>query len=308
MSASPVVSIIIVNWNTADLLAACLASIARGTTVPHEVLVVDNASTDDSCLRVSADFPKVRLFPQSENLGFARANNLALAAAQGRFLLLLNPDTELRVGAVDALTTFMEAHPKVGIVGPPLWTEDGRHQPSVQTFPSLRSELLRQTMLYRIVPNPFQREAKRRDTRSVEVVSGAALCIRRECFAAIGPMDETMFMYYEDTDWCRRAHDASWEIWYVDGPGIMHHGGGASTGEARTRTIVDSLSSTIRFFEKHAGLGAVPALRVIAMFGGIARGLRAGLLFLAGRDRADQRARLRAYRRVIGWALRGGTP
>lgn len=308
MSVSPIVSIIIVNWNTAELLASCLSSIARGTTVPHEVLVVDNASSDDSCRRVTAEFPSVHLLPQSTNLGFARANNLALAIAQGRFLLLLNPDTEVRVGAVDSMVSFLDARATVGIVGPPLWSTRGDHQPSVQSFPSLTSELLRQTMLYRVLPNRFRREAKRRDTRRVEVVSGAALCIRRECYAAIGPLDEAMFMFYEDTDWCRRAHQAGWEVWYVDGPGIVHREGSASMGAARTRTLVDSLRSTVYFFEKHDGRGAVPALRAIALLGGVARSLRATALFLAGRDRTDQRARLRGYVRMIQWSLRGGAP
>lgn len=308
MSAPPIVSIVIVSWNTAELLVSCLTSIARGTTVAHEVLVVDNASSDDSCDRVRREFPRVRLLLLGANSGFARASNAGLDAASGRFLLLLNPDTEVRAGAVDALVTFLDARPSAGIAGPPLWNTDGRHQPSVQSFPTLGSELLRQTMLYRVLPNRSQREAMRRDTRRVEVVSGAALCIRRECYAAIGPLDEAMFMFYEDTDWCRRAHDAAWEIWHVDGPGIVHHKGAASTGDARTRTLLESLRSTVLYFEKHHGRGSISFLRAIALLGGAVRSLRAGVLFLAGRDRADQRGRLRAYARVIRWALKGGTP
>jgi GT2 family glycosyltransferase len=306
MSAAPVVSIIIVNWNTADLLATCLASITRGTEIAHEILVVDNASTDDSCRRVTDGFPQVRLLPQSANLGFARANNLGLAAAQGRFLLLLNPDTELRVGAVEALVDFLSEHSRVGIAGPPLWNPDGTPQPSVHLFPTLHTEWLRQTMLYRVVPSRVGRAADRRDTRRVEVVTGAALCIRRECHERIGPLDEAIFMFYEDVDWCRRAHDAGWEIWYVDGPGVMHHQGGSRVGPAFTRSLLDSLRGTIHYFRKHEGEDSVQWLRVIGLLGAVSRSLRAVALFVVRRDPANQKARLSAYARMIRWAVAGG--
>ena len=306
MLESPTVSIIIVNWNTADLLLACLASIADRPSMPCELLVVDNASTDGSPARVRERFPDVRLLPQSENLGFARANNLALAEARGRYLLLLNPDTEVLPGALDSLVAFLAATPAAGIAGPPLWNPDGSHQPSVQAFPSLGSEFLRQTMLHRIVPDRSRNGPHRRETRRVDAVTGAALAIRRECLDAIGPLDEDIFMFYEDTDWCRRAHEAGWGVWYVDGPGIVHHKGAASRGEARTRTLVDSLRGTICFFRKHVGGHSIGWLRAIALLGAGSRTARAILLLVLGRDREDQRARIRAYARMARWACTGG--
>jgi hypothetical protein len=306
MIAPPTVSIIIVNWNTVELLAPCLRSIASGTSTAHEVIVVDNASTDGSCERARREFPKARLFPQDANLGFARASNVGLAAARGRFLLLLNPDTTVKAGAVDALVDFVERGARVGIAGPPLWNHDGTPQPSVQPFPTLGSELLRQTMLHRVVPGRTRREATRRDTRRVEVVTGAALCIRRECYEQIGPLDEAIFMFYEDADWCRRASDAGWEIWYVDGPGVVHLKGGASVGEAFTGALVDSLRGTIHYFRKHGVAASIPWLRGIALLGATARSLRALALLGVGRDRAEQRARLRAYGRMLRWAVGGG--
>lgn len=302
----PIVSIIVVNWNTADLLAACLSSIAAHVRTPCEVLVVDNASTDDSVARVRRDHPDVRVMAQDANLGFSRANNLAIAAARGRHVLLLNPDTEVREGALESLVSFLERTAAAGICGPPLWNRDGSHQHSVQPFPSLRSEFLRQTMLHRVLPDRSAHGPRRRDTRRVDAVTGAALMIRRECLEAIGPLDESIFMFYEDTDWCRRAAASGWEVWYVDGPGIVHLKGAASGGASRTRTLLDSQRGTVRFFRKHRGDRAILALRLIALLGAGARTARALLLWTLRRDPGDQRARIRAYARMALWAIRGG--
>jgi GT2 family glycosyltransferase len=307
MSAPPTVSIIIVNWNTADLLVACLASIAR-SSVSREVIVVDNASRDESRDRVRSSFPDVKLIALDSNAGFTGANNVALDVATGRFLVLLNPDTELRPGAIEALVSFFEQHPRAGIAGPPLWNTDGSRQSSVQPFPSLGSEFLRQTMLHRVFSGFERREARRHDSRPVPVVTGAALCIRRECFEAIGPLDPDFFMFYEDTDWCRRAHVRGWEVWYADGPGVVHHKGGASVGDARTQTILHSLRSTVLYFRKHSGSAAVGGLRAIALVGAALRSIRSIILLALGVDRIDQRARLRAYARMARWAVSGGEP
>jgi hypothetical protein len=302
----PSMSVIIVSWNTADLLEKCLRSLERHEPPPGEILVVDNASSDGSADGVRRQFPRVTLLPQSVNLGYVRANNLALPATQGRYLLLLNPDTEVLPGALESLATFLEGHPRAGIAGPPLWNPDGSHQPSVQLAPTLRTEFLRHTMLHRVVPNRERREGVRRDTRPVEAITGAALCIRRECWEGIGPLDETIFMFYEDTDWCRRARDAGWEVWYVNGPGVLHHKGAASTGAARTRTLLDSLRGSVQYFRKHQGEEAVVGLRAIALLGAILRSVRSLVLLILGRERPDQRARLAAYFRIARWALKGG--
>ncbi len=305
MPTAPTASIIIVNWNTVDLLIACLTSIRKFAS-DCEVLVVDNASSDASCDRVRADFPEARLLAQRANLGFARANNVGIREARGRFLLLLNPDTELRDASVASLVGFMEMHPRAGIAGPPLWNADGSPQPSVRPLPSLAQELLLHTMLFRVLPNRLRAEGARRGTRQVETVSGAALCVRRECLEAIGLLDEDIFMFYEDTDWCRRAVDAGWEVWFVDGPGVVHHKGAASGGTERTRSLLASLHGSIHYFRKHEGEASVRWLRAIALAGALARAARAVVLWIAGVRREDQRARLRAYGCMIRWAFRGG--
>lgn len=261
------VSILVVNWNTAAFLSRCLESL-RAASLPHEVIVVDNASTDDSVEMVRRDHPGVRLLALDRNVGFSAGNNRAMEAAAGRYLLLLNPDTEVRPGALEDLVAFLDANPEVGIAGPTLWNPDGSHQPSTRPFPSLRNEFLRATMLWRLFPPAGYRRARRDEEDRPDEVSGAALCIRRECMEAIGPMDEGNFMYYEDTDWCRRARNAGWEVAYRPGPGIVHVRWGASRGPARERTIVASQRGAERYFRKHHGDASVIGLRLVALAGG----------------------------------------
>jgi N-acetylglucosaminyl-diphospho-decaprenol L-rhamnosyltransferase len=304
--ADPTVSFIIVNWNTADMLCRCLDSIGRHVGIRHETIVVDNDSADGSVDRVRRGFPGVRVIPAGSNLGFARANNLGLAAARGRYLFLLNPDTAVRPGAVESVIAHLEAHPDAGIAGPTLWNPDGSIQGSVQRRPSLRTEFVRQTMLHRVLHRRGDSVRVGGPTRRVDVVTGAALCITRVCFERIGPMDGSIFLFYEDTDWCCRAADAGFGVWFVECAGVLHEKGAASGGEARTRTLLDSLRGTILFFRKHHGGGSIAALRAIALAGATARGLRAAALWTLGRNRSEQRARLKAYGRMIGWAVRGG--
>lgn len=301
----PILSIIILNWNTADLLLACLRSIQTHVTLDYEVIVVDNNSSDDSVAQVRVQFPRVRLLPQSANLGFSRGNNVGLAAANAPYMLLLNPDTEVRSGTLEALVTFMETHERAGMAGPTLWNPDDSLQPSTSPLPSLWVEFLRQTMLFRLFPTAEMRTAMRNETRRVTNITGAALCVRRDCLAQIGPLDEQIFMFYEDTDWCKRAGDAGWDLWFVTCSGVMHVKAVASSRFARTRTLLDSQRSTIYYFDKHYGRSAITWLRLITLCGATVRAFRALLNWLLNRNRTDQAARLRAYGRMVAWAISG---
>ncbi|MCA9958968.1 MAG: glycosyltransferase family 2 protein [Anaerolineales bacterium] len=301
----PTLSIIILNWNTADLLLACLHSIQTHVTLDYEIIVVDNASTDDSVAQVRAQFPQVRLLPQNANLGFSKGNNIGITAANAPYLLLLNPDTEVHPGALEALVAFLETHPQAGIIGPTLWNPDGSLQPSTSPLPTLWIEFLRQTMLFRLFPTAEMRTAMHNETQRVTNITGAAMCIRRECLTQIGLLDEQIFMFYEDTDWCKRARDAGWELWFVACSGVMHVKAAASSRFARTRTLLDSQRSTIYYFRKHYGRSAITWLRLITFCGAIVRTLRAMVNWLLKRNQADQAARLKAYGRMFIWALSG---
>lgn len=297
----PDVSILVVSWNTADLLERCVRSVREHVALDHEVFVIDNASSDDSVERIRRAHPEVRLLVQDDNTGFARANNRALAEATGDFVLLLNPDAEVLPGAVEDLVEFLRNEPGVGIAGPPYWNADGSPQMSTSPFPSVREEFLRQTMLYRW----FDRDTRHATTeRDVEQVSGAALMIRRECLEQIGPLDDRIFMFYEDTDWCRRAWDAGWRVAFRPGPGIRHVRGG-SLGRARTRTLLASHRSAIYYFSKHGSRASRVGLRLVTAVGSTVRIARASLEWLVGNERSDQVRRLAAYARIWRWAVFG---
>jgi GT2 family glycosyltransferase len=298
-------SIIILNWNTADLLADCLASVQAYAPPDTEVIVVDNASTDNSVEMVQTQFPHMTLITQTENVGFSKGNNIGLAAANGRYLLCLNPDTQLHPGAIEPLPTWMEENPQVGIAGPTLWNPDGSLQRSTAPLPTLWIEFLRQTMLYRLAPTRAQRQMFRNERQPVGVVTGAALCLRRACYAQIGGFDPQIFMFYEDTDLCKRAWDAGWEVWFAPTPGITHVKAAASNRFARARTLIESQKSAIYYFQKHHGRSAIFWLRLITLCGATMRGSRAILGWIIRQDRVDQTKRLRAYGRMLIWSITG---
>jgi N-acetylglucosaminyl-diphospho-decaprenol L-rhamnosyltransferase len=298
-------SIIILNWNTADLLADCLTSVQAYAPPDTEVIVVDNASTDSSAEMVQTRFPQMTLITQTENVGFSQGNNVGLAAANGRYLLCLNPDTQLHPGAIEPLVAWMEENPKVGIAGPTLWNPDGSLQRSTVPLPTLWVEFLRQTMLYRLTPTRAQRQMFRNERQPVGVVTGAALCLRRSCYEQIGGFDPQIFMFYEDTDLCKRAWDAGWEVWFVPTPGITHVKAAASSRFVRTRTLIESQKSAIYYFQKHNGRSTIPLLRLMALPSMALRSALAIFNWVMGRNCSDQKARLHAYGRITTWAVKG---
>jgi hypothetical protein len=230
-------SIIIVNYNTHDLLAESLRSIwaARGT-LTAEVWVVDNASTDGSEAMVRADFPDVRLIVNEQNVGFARANNQALRQATGTVWLLLNPDTCVRPGALEAICAAFVRQPDAGIIAPQLLNADGTLQPSCGRFASAWTEFVFQTFLFRLLPSAYPlgkrvhpwQWAAYHQARPVDWASGACLAIRRVVAEQAGLLDETIFMYGEDMEWCWRVRQAGYAVWYWPEAQIVHYGQQAS--------------------------------------------------------------------------------
>ena len=220
-------SVIIVNWNTKDLLAQCLQSVYE-TAASHsdcnlsfETVVVDNASTDGSPEMVRAHFPQVRLIENQQNEGFARANNRAIRATHGRYFLLLNSDTVVLPGSLGAMVHFADQHPEAGIVGCKLLNADGSLQPSWAQFPTFWSELMGRN---------FRRRRPLVDGRGYEVdwVGGACLLVRQKAVQTVGLLDEDYFMYSEETDWCYRFSRAGWAVLFNPTAQIVHLGGASS--------------------------------------------------------------------------------
>ena len=270
----PSLSVIIVTWNVADLLSDCLNSLDFEDVHEHmEVLVVDNASSDNTAAMVRASFPWVRLTVNHENLGFSRANNQAIALASGTFVLLLNPDTIVHRHAISKLIVAATLCPEAGILGPKHYTANGViHYECASDFPTVWNVFCDLSLLSRAFPRSRLFNGRllghwdHLDDREVPAVPGTAMLIRREVIAQIGALDESMF-YAEDMDYCMRAHKAGWRVRYVAAAAIVHLGGGSSKRSGNlglNRKI--AFQSFWLFTWKHHGPLTAAALSSMVLF------------------------------------------
>jgi hypothetical protein len=284
MTQAPDLSIIIVNWKSADFLRKCLKSIfANASGLSFEILVVDNASFDGSAELVEREFPGVRFVQSTENLGFAGANNLGVRSAKGRNLLFLNPDTEVIGTALELMSSFLDATPDAGAVGCKLLNTDGTVQTScIQAFPSILNQVLDAELLRRRFPRSklwgmaalFEDGGR---PAQVDVISGACLMLRRSTFAAVGGFSSAYFMYSEDVELCYAVRQAGFKNYYVSEATVIHHGGGSSGTESHFVTVMQR-ESRWRFFLKYRRRFYAAAYRC-AM--GISAALRAALFAAA---------------------------
>lgn len=301
-------AIVIVNWNVRDLLRACLrsvyASLADGG-LHAAVWVVDNASHDGSPDMVRTVFPQVRLLVSHENLGFAGGNNLALrqihAAVPPRYVLLLNPDTELRPTALATLTGFLDGRPDVGVAGARLFFGDGGFQHSAFGFPGLWQ------ILFDLYPLPGRLYESRLNGRyprasyqrgepfPVDHPLGAAMMVRWKVIRDVGTFDEEFHMYCEEIDWCMRIKRQGWNITCVPKAEVIHHVG-QSARQIREESFVNLWRSRRRFYHKHYGPVKNRVARQLVQIGfkyrirSVERREAQGEL-----DTADAASRIRAY-------------
>jgi len=252
-------SICIVSWNTRELLDACLSSVAEHSDdLEVETFVVDNASSDGSARMVREHHPDVILIENGRNVGFAAANNQAMERATGRYVFMLNPDTEVLPGALKALVDFMDAHPEAGAAGCRLVSPDGTRQKSVRTFPTFRTFLHQFTILRlagifaREYGNYRMRDFDDGKVFEIDIGMGAALIIRRSVLDEVGLLDPNFFMYFEEVDICRRIKLAGHKIYFFPGATILHHGG-QSAEQARVMLSRVRLQSVFTYLEKYNG-------------------------------------------------------
>jgi GT2 family glycosyltransferase len=255
-------SIVIVSWNTRKLLEDCLHSVYAGLrTVRNEIWVVDNASSDGSVEFIRKNWPHVRLIANSENVGFARANNQAIPLASGRYVLLLNSDTLVPEGVLDALVEAMDAEPEAAVCSPMLLNLDGTPQYCWARFPGLASELSGSLDLAQS-PYPvsdFADVTKRTAMQPffVDWVGGACFMVRASLLPQVGLLDEGYFMYSEETDWCVRFRALGKKVMLVPAVTVTHLGGGSSRA-VPWKTRERMYRSSLRFYRKTYGpLGAV---------------------------------------------------
>jgi hypothetical protein len=247
----PEVSIVIVSWNTANLLAACIDSIlACHLGVSYEILVVDNCSSDGSQARLARDYPVVRLIQNSTNLGFSAATNIGILNSRGSLLLLLNSDTLINEASINGMVTFHHNNPNAGIVGGMLLNGDGSFQASYSRFPNLLQELLVASGIgHRLMRGyPLHRNPDR--VKRVDWVSGACLMVKREVFEDVGLFDEEYFMYSEEVDFQFRARKHGWSVYYLPSVQTIHLGG-ASQNRWQRRAMV--YRGKLLFYQKHYG-------------------------------------------------------
>lgn len=249
--------IVIVHYNTPGDLARCLASLAsEAASCPHEVVVVDNASTAPGLDEVQAAYPQARWLRNTDNRGYSRGCNQGMAALPADYHLILNPDIVVLPGALDALLEFADAHPRAGLIGPQLLNEDGSVQESCRRFYTFKTLLLRRTVLGKLLPasrtvaRHLMRDFDHGSVRPVDWVLGGCLLVRREARQRCGPMDERFFLYFEDVDWCFRMWQSGFEVVYYPGARFVHRHRRASARGAFTRSFWLHLGSMISFYEK----------------------------------------------------------
>lgn len=238
---------------------------------------MDNASADDTVAMLERDFPHVRTVASEENLGFAGGTNLAVEHASADTLLLLNPDTEVREGALERLVECVAEQPEIGAAGPAVHGPDGKLQRTCHAFPNLWLTLVAQLGLHRAFPHSRVFGAydmtwwDHADARPVDWLSGVCIATTRRVWARVGPLDESYFMYAEDVDWCYRLKQHGYDRWYLPDAQIMHHEAGSWANAPRER-ILASHRAMFRFFGKHYGHLAEVAERLLVMIGGMIRG------------------------------------
>jgi GT2 family glycosyltransferase len=317
------IGVVIVSFNTRELLRDCLASL-RSCALPLRVAVVENASCDGSAALVRQCFPDVELIDLAENVGFAAGTNIGIRRVMSSryptnpalktqnskldYVLLLNPDTIVHPGAIEALAAFLDAHPRVGAVGPRLLNGDGTVQSAAFRFPTLAMTALDLFPPGEALPGrlynswwhgryPHERLAEA--PFPIDHPLGACILTRRAVIEQIGELDEQFFMYAEEIDWCYRMRQAGWSIWQEPRARVTHIGG-AATSQFRSKMLLALYESRQRFFRKHYSRGFIRLHRVIVRAGVLRAALLAWRDYARGRLGRDQlRARLWAYGKIV---------
>jgi len=296
-------SIIVVTYNPGEMIADCLYSLQEGARgLPYEVIVVDNASQDGTPERIAQEHPQVQMIANESNRGFAAANNQGLALASGRCMLLLNPDVIAHPNSLAAMAAFLDGYPDVGIVGPRILDGEGRIAITARSSPQPMRILGQFLGVHRLFPGLVYGGAYRACLQAEEPfdagwVSGACLMLRREVYSQIGGLDDALFLFGEEQDFCDRAIRAGWRVCYLPNASIVHHESSTVSRYAPLKIRHHHISQ-LYYFRKRGREGAVLALKIgFAVELGMKMMVR--LLQLLWHRREDLIARLRTYRAVL---------
>ena len=266
----PDVSVIIVTYNSAQVIIACIDSIVNNSQgIEVEILIIDNGSTDDTCAIIAQNHTDITVITGHGNIGFAAGNNIGLQEAQGRHFFILNPDTEISAGALNTLTDYADTHPEVGMIAPHVINPDGTLQHSTFRFPDLAQAFygffeklvsIDSTRNGRYAPESYENE------RSVEHILGAAIFVQRILWNQIGGMDDNYKLYFEETDWCYRARQQNWDLHYIPSATIMHRGAHSTSSTPEQNSVLFAQSQS-RFYRTNLGLFSYLMLKIIALLG-----------------------------------------
>jgi len=298
----PTLSVIIVTFNTRDMTLDCLRTLTPELTgLDAEVFVVDNASTDHTAAAIREQFPGVKVLENAHNRGFGAANNVALAQAQGRYLLLLNSDAFPKPGAIRTLLAEIERQPKTGVLGPRLLNQDGTLQLSCFRFPSPGRAWLENLWLAAAFPQSRwgdYRTWPHDQPRTVEWVVGACLLVRREVYEQVGGFDERFFMYAEESDWQLRIRQAGWDIAFTPAAQVVHLAGASGS---RKSNINPAFFDSLDYYErKHHGTLGLLSLRLAMVIGCTLRFFAwLGAFLCMPAKRALAREKLRLHRWLV---------
>lgn len=246
------ISIIIVSYNTRQILAECLNSVIQQTQgLSYEIIVIDNASVDGSVEMLRQEFPGIIVKDNRENRGFSSANNQGIAIARGDFVFFLNPDTILLNNAAKLMMEFIETQKDAGFVGPALYYQDGRYQPSIGVFSSPLHVLYLYMPFTGFIHNLYYKYLFSKDKiRNVDWLCGAALLVRRAVLQKVGGFDENFFMYSEEEDLCLRMKKNGYRLFYFPAAKIIHLKGQSSL-DRKSQSNHNFWVSKIKFFKKH---------------------------------------------------------
>ena len=288
----PDASVVVVTYNALPWIEKSIESVQD-----EEVVVVDNGSTDGTVDVVRELFPQARLI-ERENLGLASGWNAGLAVVTGRYFMLLNADAWLTDGSLARLVEFADAHPEAAVVGPKLLNTDGTLQRSVRGFPTMWRLSTEYFFLRKLAPgsqllNAFYAGGFEHDeVREVEVVMGACMLVRREAVEQVGSLDESFFLFSEETDWCYRFEQAGWKVFFFPGAECVHVGGASHGG----RMFRENVRGHLRFLAKHRGVRYAERARRLLVWS----------LRLRARLFRDERGRM--YRDAADWLASGRVP
>lgn len=305
----PLISFVIVTYNSADTIEACLGSIAQHTSVPFEVVVVDNSPGDETAIAVNrfletdraANF---RLDKTGENLGFAKGCNRGAKTSTGDYLFFLNPDTELLNDAAAEMLACCQQNPLTAAVGPAILGSDGTVTPTCRNLPTATRIVLDATGIDRWLGTYRMTRFNHREPRRVEQIIGAAMLIPSEVYLKAGGMDERFFIYYEEVDLCKRLVEAGGEVWFWPAAQVRHLAGiSTEATSVRARMIYFLRESRKKYFRKHFGRSGELAIDLIDRAEGVAKGLLFGVSGLL-RGSAGHREKARGFLSVA----RGSAP